>query len=483
MQEFISALFEPVTLVIIVFIIIVAIWKRDKNLVTLLWIFWTFLGIVIGLHEIDSENIANSIPNLLSGLSTAFYTSIAWLIASIMLTFSDEEDNKDSEDFLRDISEKLSDLIDLQEGIKEIPNLKQELISLNKNVWWDGDSSLLSQIQKLRTSFNDKQDELKKAFDDFAKEMSENNMKALIEAIQKVMEDFNTKINDQLWQSFKELTTAIDNLLKWQEEYKENIITSTEALKLSKESLEKSSKWFEITVEQSEKFSWISESLWNELKTLNDSLEILKSWLKEFDGIANNNKDASEKLIESLESLKNNFVSKAEIMVSESEAHIKNMKEAFERQSWDLSKTHNEILENLRISIDNTNKQTSEHFIKIWTELSNQSQKITETFEKQSEDLIESHKNILEDLKNNVDNTNKNVSEQFVRIWDELERQVAALDNNIRERYEQFDEKLQEELTKSLSSLWRELTSVSEHFVNDYSVLAKKLESLITSKN
>jgi hypothetical protein len=39
---------------------------------------------------------------------------------------------------------------------------------------------------------------LKKSFDDFAKEMAENNMKALIQAIQKVMEDFNSKINDQL---------------------------------------------------------------------------------------------------------------------------------------------------------------------------------------------------------------------------------------------------------------------------------------------
>jgi hypothetical protein len=56
----------------------------------------------------------------------------------------------------------------------------------------------LTQIQKLRTTFSDKHDELKKSFDEFAKEMAENNIKALIEAIQKVMEDFNAKINDQL---------------------------------------------------------------------------------------------------------------------------------------------------------------------------------------------------------------------------------------------------------------------------------------------
>jgi len=74
-----------------------------------------------------------------------------------------------------------------------------------------------------------------------------------------------------------------------------------------------------------------------------------------------------------------------------------------------------------------------------------------DTFSEQSKDLKESHKNILDDLKQ--DNTNKNVSEQFEKIANELERQVSALDNNFREHYETFDEKLQEELTKSLSSL------------------------------
>jgi hypothetical protein len=39
-----------------------------------------------------------------------------------------------------------------------------------------------------------------------------------------------------------------------------------------------------------------------------------------------------------------------------------------------------------------------------------------DTFAEQSKDLKESHKNILDDLKQNVDNTNKNVSEQFERI-------------------------------------------------------------------
>lgn len=399
MSEFLQPLFDPFTLTIIIFIVLIWIFKKDKNLVTLLWIWGTFFWIIKWLHWIDPTNISESIPKLLWGLYTAFYTSIAWIITSILISlFEKKSDNKNEITLLSDILEEIN--------------------SLNKNIWWEWETSLLTQIQKLRTTFSDKQDELKRSFDEFAKEMAENNMKALIEAIQKVMEDFNTKINDQLWQSFKELTTAIDNLLKWQDEYKDNIIRSTEALNLSKDSLEKSSKWFEITVEKAKDFTWISESLWNELKSLNWGLEILKSWLNEFDWIAKNNKESSQLMIESIESLKNNFISKAETMISESESHMKNMKE---------------------------------------------------TFENQSKDLKESHKNILDWLKQELENNNKSSSEQFLKMQWKLEEQVL-----------EFDKKLWEELEKSLKTLWEQLTWLSGKFVSDYWTLAEKLEKLVS---
>lgn len=418
MIEFIKPLLDPITIIIIISIIIVTLIKKDKNLVTLMWIGWTFIWIVLWLEWLDLEkNITSSISNLLNWLYTAFYTSIAWIIASIYLSFSkNNNEDKWTEDLLLDIK---NEIIKSNEEVKYSNNLIIEnLDKLNKWIWWDWDNSLVNQIKNFRTDSNDNFKELRKSFDEFAKKIAENNMKWLIEAIKQVMEDFNTKINDQLWQSFKELTNAIDNLLKWQEEYKDNIIISTDALNLSKDSLEKSSKWFEITVEKAEKFSWISESLWNELKYLNDSLEILKSWLKEFDWIANNNKESSIKLIESIESLKNNFVSKAEIMVSESELHIKNMKQSFESQSIDLKN---------------------------------------------------SHKNILDWLKQELENNNKISSEQFLKMQWKLEEQVI-----------EFDRKLWEELEKSLKTLWEQLTWLSGKFVSDYWNLAEKLEKLIS---
>lgn len=293
----------------------------------------------------------------------------------------------------------------------------EELRSLNRNIWWEWDSSLFGQIQKLRATFSEKQDDLKNSFDEFAKKMSENNMKSLIEAIQKVMQDFNSKINDQLWQSFKDLTIAIDNLLKWQDEYKQNIVTTMDSLNISKESLEKSSSSFEIIVEKSESFVWISQSLWNELVWLNNWLEKLKSGLYEFDGIANNTKEMADVLIKTIESLTNNFVSKAEDIVNDSSEYIKSMKES----------------------------------------LTNQTREIKEM-----------HRNILGEMKHEIENNNRISSEQFLRMQSRLEEQVI-----------EFDQRLWEELEKSLVTLWQQLTGLSWKFVSDYWNLAEKLEKLV----
>ena len=45
----------------------------------------TFFGIFIGLLYFDTSDIENSVPELLNGLKTAFITSLAGLIANIIV--------------------------------------------------------------------------------------------------------------------------------------------------------------------------------------------------------------------------------------------------------------------------------------------------------------------------------------------------------------------------------------------------------------
>lgn len=171
-----------------------------SELTTTFGIFGTFVGIFIGLLAFQVTDIEGSVPRLLEGLKTAFLTSIAGMLAGIILKIRpsiygvmvEEEDSKDTGEAI------ISLLKSIKEGNEAQSNTHGDLLrKIEKALNGDGDSTVLTQLQKLRTSFTDKQDELVKEFREFAKNMAENNSKALIDALTQVMQDFNTKINEQ----------------------------------------------------------------------------------------------------------------------------------------------------------------------------------------------------------------------------------------------------------------------------------------------
>ena len=102
---------------------------------------------------------------------------------------------------------------------------KEALDKLRKAVSAESDSSLLTQVQKLRTDFKDGQNELIREFRQFAQTMADNNSKALIEALKKVIRDFNTQLTEQFGENFKQLNQAVGALLTWQENYRHHIET------------------------------------------------------------------------------------------------------------------------------------------------------------------------------------------------------------------------------------------------------------------
>lgn len=56
------------------------------SLISTLGVLGTFAGITMGLYYFDTNNLTTSIPLLLSGLKTAFFTSLAGMIGSLILS-------------------------------------------------------------------------------------------------------------------------------------------------------------------------------------------------------------------------------------------------------------------------------------------------------------------------------------------------------------------------------------------------------------
>ncbi|WP_323761867.1 hypothetical protein [Maricaulis sp.] len=199
------------------------------GLLTTFGVFGTFVGILIGLLGFDVTQVDESVPLLLEGLKTAFWSSVAGMGAAIAFRL-------------------LQPLIAPPSGgtstdpIEILQAIEMGIGEQTRALSGGEDASLLTQIQKLRTSIQDGNDANRaavqegferqiEAFNAFAKEMAENNSKALIEALNEVIRDFNEKLTEQFGENFKQLNEAVGQLLEWQERYKQHIEESEECLK------------------------------------------------------------------------------------------------------------------------------------------------------------------------------------------------------------------------------------------------------------
>ena len=143
----------------------------------------------------------------------------------------------------------------------------------------DKDTSLLTQVQKLRTTVDDGQKELIKEFKDFAEHMVEQQ-KAIIEALENVIKDFNEKLTEQFGENFKQLNEAVEKLVDWQDRYKEILEEYDRKISQTVEGLENSERALLSVKESSEKIPEAVEKLNLVTTLLIEQLEVLSESLK-----------------------------------------------------------------------------------------------------------------------------------------------------------------------------------------------------------
>jgi hypothetical protein len=195
------------------------------GIATSLGILGTFTGIFIGLIHFDVNNISESVPQLLEGLKTAFLTSIAGLVASLILKTSPrlygiKKENTPAEN-------------------PDVEKIVASLEKIEKSISGNGETTLITQIQKLRTNTSDGLELLNMSFREFAKKMVADSTQSLIEALENVIADFNAKINEQFGENFKQLNEAVGRMLVWQREYAKSIVAMTAQFKRTLEGVSK----------------------------------------------------------------------------------------------------------------------------------------------------------------------------------------------------------------------------------------------------
>ena len=372
------------------------------NTVVSLGILGTFSGIFLGLLNFDVSNISASVPQLLTGLKTAFLTSIAGLLSSLILKSVPQVYGiKVPKTVSKKDEANIETMIDL-------------LSNIEKAIAGEGETTLVTQIQKLRTSNADRLDKLDNSFNDFAEKMVADSTQSLIDALTQVMKDFNTQINEQFGDNFKQLNDAVGKMLVWQQEYAGRVERMTEQFQ----------------------------------RTLDGILEC-EQMLTSLSKKAAVYQDTSIKLQELLNNLNTNLVA-----INEMSQNAKNVFPTIQKQIQDLT----------------------EHFSGA-----------VQSAVRENNRMFETQKTAIDSQVNAMSTSYQQLGNQQQKLITELNIRIEKLmkdnANRITEQLKNLDDELADELNKALTTLGTQLTSLSKHFVDDYTPLTQELQKLIQMVN
>ncbi|NVO59597.1 hypothetical protein [Photobacterium damselae] len=216
------------------------------NLMTSLGILGTFAGIVVGLMEFDPQNIDGSISLLLSGLKTAFLTSLVGMCANIAFKAIEpfiptknvvaEGVGPDEIYLVMDQQLKVSQLLvdsirgdeesslasqvrllrsDVNDGNKLVKNELSEINAHHKNT--------VESLSLMHTSHSAFSERLWDEMDKFGEMLSKSATEQVINALKEVIVDFNNNLTEQFGENFKRLDDSVKKLVDWQENYRQQL--------------------------------------------------------------------------------------------------------------------------------------------------------------------------------------------------------------------------------------------------------------------
>ena len=224
--------------------------RNSPSILMTIGVLGTFVGIYIGLLDFNVSNIEDSIPKLLDGLKIAFMTSVLGMFLGVGMKIIQTLPRYRQQKTGVTSADIYSELTNISDGIKKSGESSKELLNeIKRSISSDSDTSLITQVQKLRTSNIDTTKETQSIieagfneqigeFKNFAEKMTENNSSALIEALEEVIKDFNTKISEQFGENFKKLNEAVGGLLEWQNKYKDHVEKLTDNFELALKGIE-----------------------------------------------------------------------------------------------------------------------------------------------------------------------------------------------------------------------------------------------------
>ena len=422
---------------------------EGPSIFTTAGIFFTFLGIAEGLYEFDPQKIDASIPALLDGLKTAFIASVVGVGAALSIKLR-----------YAVLGVKRSNASPRPEGAT-VDDLYIQLISVQQSLVGDDESTLISQLKLSRQDTNDRLDGLSRSQTAFMQKLAESNSKALIIALQEVIRDFNTKITDQFGDNFKQLNQAVGAMVEWQEQYRLQISEMIQQQRLTSESMEVATSRYQDLVGKAETFNNTAERMGELLHQLEAQRGQITTSLEHLGKLLNTTSNALPKI-------ESKVIELTEQVTFGVKQNQDEMTKVLRDTTIALQSSVTDIANLLRETTQSANTEINEHMRALADKTKQSQTEMSNAMRENAETLQSSVGNIRNVLLEAVQSTNTQINDHMRSLADKTSEQIVKLDTA-----------LENELSRSISSLGRQLTALSKQFVEDYSPLTERLRSIV----
>ncbi|MEJ1930891.1 hypothetical protein WDZ92_11565 [Nostoc sp. NIES-2111] len=232
---------------------------HGPSVLTTTGIFFTFLGIAQGLARLNPADMASSVPDLLEGLKTAFWASVAGVAGALTL--------------------KLRDFITPQSGVESgrgsLPNLERILVDLTAQLRKENGPGLLTEVQLMRTDMVRGLDALRSSQDKSLDALAQMGSAALIKALEAVIRDFNARLTSQFGDNFARLNDAVIAMVVWQENYRSQIQALEKANITAADAVRDTAQAYTAILDNTQTFATAAGELHDVILSLNEQLPTL----------------------------------------------------------------------------------------------------------------------------------------------------------------------------------------------------------------
>lgn len=495
----------------------ISVWRINKypkqstvlpGIIAALGIIGTFFGIFMGLMGFNSNDLEASVPNLINGMRTAFFTSLLGLTLSNILrvvkAYKNSRLNKKNSNKEDDVSlERIAELMNLiknsvvQSNEELVNNIKEmnkgqettqkkneeSMDRMVKALVGDSETSMTTQMKLLRTDLVDSQreaqnllnngldkmvtqlgnlvesnnsiskeiekgnEELITEFRSFAEDMAENNMKAFIDAIEKSIKDLNTQLKEQFGENFKQLNIAVEKLLEWQIHYKETVEhTNTTQIELYKGMFEARNLVNEI-MKNTKPIIEVANRLGDKIVTF----------------------DTQEQKLNSSIEILNKVSEHAQVMLPNLDKYIKNYHEKGQITLNNIEENIGVVYENIENYIKNSDDKIRENSIQATNRIT---EHVVETTKKGIEEVNRSSKTVLNAVANIHEKATNEITGLSTIIDDKVIKMIEIANETSNNLFKNTN-KLLTNITSTTNKIENQILENAENLDNSRSEILK----------